>query len=109
MARPKLDKDVAENIRKAKWANKLKSVKTVLELGSVKHFDDIFDVIPKSKVAKEMMMAYGTFKNKVFSPGQFTILELERLAEIFSVDYNTIYTFVLCHIKHAEERRKSVT
>jgi hypothetical protein len=107
VARPILAKEVREQKNAARKANRLRSVKTVLEQGSCTDLEEIFGIIGKSLIAKDMMMSYDTFKRKTYSPELFSMVELERMAEIFDVDYDTIHSLILKHLKYNDRNKKN--
>ncbi len=87
-----------EEIRKRQ--HKLNSIKTDFEAGKIKSFEQVFAVMVESRLAIEMRMGFITFRNKVNNPGDFTVNELIRFAELIDVEINIILKFIFSLIKY---------
>jgi hypothetical protein len=76
----------------------------MIEVGSISGFKEIFDVIPKTLVSKEMGMNYQTFTRKVAEPDLFTIRELIHLASLFDVRSEDIFARIMIEITPVKKR-----
>lgn len=102
-------KVVSENEleRERKNRNRLKSVKSDFLAGNIKNFQQIYDVVAKSWIAKKLGMGFTTLKEKSDSPGDFTLNEIRRFADLIGVEFEELLTFVKALIKQNEKPAKS--
>ncbi len=61
------------------------AVKSMVEVGSISGFKEIFEIIPRTMVSKDMGMNYQTFTRKVAAPDLFTIREMNFMAAQFEI------------------------
>jgi len=83
-----------ESERARKRQHKLNSIKTDFEAGKIKSFEQIFAIMAESLIADEFGLGFTTFRNKTQSPGEFTLNNIRRFAEILDVDENIITKFI---------------
>jgi len=60
-------------------------IKALFREGDEYRFKDIFDIVPKPIVAKDLGMNYHTFTRKVEDPERFTLREIIKMAEMFAI------------------------
>lgn len=89
-----------------KRQHKLNSIKTDFEADKIKSFEQIFAIMAESRLAAELTMAFGTFRNKVLNPGDFTNNELVKMADLFDVDINIILKFIYSSMKYKNKYKE---
>jgi hypothetical protein len=82
------------------------AVKSMMEVNNISNFKEIFDIIPKTLVSKDMGMNYQTFTRKVEGPDQFTIRELISLSELFEVLPDALFRRILSDIPVSKKKGK---
>ena len=80
--------------RERRRQNKLDSIKNGFETNKTKSFDQIFAIMTESRLAKELGIGFTTFRNKIKSPGDFTMNELRRLSDLFQIDFDMVINFI---------------
>ncbi len=80
------------------------AVKALLEKGQIAEVAHIFDILPKSPTYKKMKMGYDRFIECLNSPGEFSLLELSRLADVIGIDDKVIIDIAY---KNMKTRRKT--
>jgi predicted nucleotidyltransferase len=63
-----------------------KTVKIVMEAGQIKNFKDIFKIIPKSVVGKDMH-TNNSMQRLINNPGSFTYDEINQMADLIGCEY----------------------
>lgn len=71
-----------------------KTVKIVLEVGQIKNFKDIFKIIPKSIVGKDMHTNNSRMQRLIDNPGEFTYDEIAEIARLIGCEYITLRDLV---------------
>lgn len=61
------------------------AIKSMMESGHISSFKEIFEIVPKTMVSKEMGMNYQTFTRKVNAAELFTLKELQAMAKLFDI------------------------
>jgi hypothetical protein len=90
------DKDVANESRRK---NRLASIKNELEAGRITNFEQIFAIMSETRLAIEMGISFYAFRRKVFDPGDFTLNEVIRFAQLFGVKYETMEVWLRNRLK----------
>jgi hypothetical protein len=67
--------------------HRYKTVKIVMEAGQIKNFKDIFKVIPKSIVGKDMHTNNNRMQRLINNPGSFTYDEINQMADLIGCEY----------------------
>ena len=70
----------------------------MVEDGSISHFKEIYEVIPKTLVSKDMGMNYQTFTRKVAEPDLFTMRELIFMSNLFDVNPDDLFKRILADL-----------
>jgi hypothetical protein len=60
-------------------------IKALFREGDRYRFKDIFDIVPKTIVAKDLGMNYHAFTRKVGDPERFTLKEIIKMADMFAI------------------------
>ena len=71
------------------------AIKSMIEDGSISSFKEIFEVIPKTLVSKDMGMNYQTFTRKVAEPDLFNFRELLFMANLFDVNPENLFKRIM--------------
>lgn len=71
-----------------------KTVRIVMDAAEIKAFKEIFKIIPKSVVAKDMHMNNNRMQSLIDSPGGFTFAEIDVMAKLFGCDYKKLRDLV---------------
>ena len=67
---------------------------------SIQRFSDIYNIIPKSSIAKALGLNSVSFSNsKSTKPDSFKVAEILKLAEILNVPYQKILDLIVQDIK----------
>lgn len=99
-------KSAKELEKEQKRQNKLNSLKNEFEGGKIKDFGQVFAIFNQSPLAKELDIPFYTFKQKIADPGEFTINELIRFAQLINVDDQLIVKFIFEHKKNLSKKTK---
>ncbi len=91
--------------KQQKRKNKLNSLKNEFEGGKIQSFDQLFAILDRSPLAKELNIPFYTFKKKVADPGEFTNNELRKLASLLNVAPELIVKFIFEQIQKKENRK----
>lgn len=70
------------------------ALKQWINSGEVKTFLDIFDIIPKTQVAKDSGIHYNRLNVKINNPVKFTVKDIVTLAELLEVDDRKLYELI---------------
>ncbi|HUC79456.1 MAG TPA: hypothetical protein VMR70_01015 [Flavisolibacter sp.] len=110
MVKSKKDGFENEGSKERKNKNRLKSVRSDFNAGSIDSFQQIYDVVAVSWIATKLGMGFTTLKNKSASPGDFTLNEIQRYADLIGIDFEDLLLFVKVRRgrpKHRTKKRKS--
>lgn len=88
-----------------------KTLKIVLDAGGVKAFKDIFKIIPKSIISKDMHTNNNRMQALIDNPGKFTYCEIAEIAGLIGCDYRQIRDLVekaagLAEVKPVKKKAK---
>jgi hypothetical protein len=92
--------------RERKNKNRLKSVKSDFLAGNIKSFQQIYDVVAISWIAEQLGMGFTTLKSKSNSPGDFSLNEIKRFADLIGVDFDDLLIFIKALIKQPKSIKK---
>ncbi|MCF6406217.1 hypothetical protein L3C95_25200 [Chitinophaga filiformis] len=79
------------------------TIKILIEKDHIKQFDQIFDIISRTNMAKDLGMNYQTFIYRLNRPVAFTLEQLFAIANLIGVDRRVIIELVL---KQLEAKKK---
>jgi hypothetical protein len=82
-----------------------KPLKTVIESGTVKGFEDLLTVVPFSVIRKDLGLSYQGMTNRMENGQKFLLQDLIRLAELIECDPLLLIKIVLLDI--SEQNRKT--
>lgn len=90
----KVVSEETEQDRERKNKNRLKSVKSDFVAGNIKNFQQIYDVVAISWIAKKLGMGFTTLKDKSNYPGDFSLNEIKRYSDLIGVEFEDLLSFV---------------
>ncbi|MBN8853007.1 MAG: hypothetical protein BGO55_14255 [Sphingobacteriales bacterium 50-39] len=93
--------------KKKQRANRLNSIRHCIENGVIKDFQGVFAIIRRTNLAPDLYMAPYTLRRKAEDPGQFTVYELLRFAELLNTPYNTMSAFVIQCLSNSRKSPQS--
>jgi hypothetical protein len=70
-------------------------VKTVIEAGKINRLEDIFLIVPKTTIARDLKIRPANFNEYINNVGLFTINEIEALAALIGVEYDVLYNILI--------------
>ena len=82
------------------------AIKSMVDDGSISTFKEIFEVIPKTLVSKDMGMNYQTFTRKVTDPELFTVREILFMANLFGVSSTDLFHRITAGLSPAKKKGK---
>lgn len=85
--------------------NRYNYVRSVWKAGDLTTFNDIFQIIPRSIVAKDLGLNYERFVKKIFRPERFTFEDVSRIARLLEIEPKILANLVLIAI---EENANSI-
>lgn len=75
------------------------AVQSMFESGKIQKFSDIFKVLPKTILARDMGQNYRTFVAKIASPDRFTVGEIRKIARLIDVTYAQMFESIITDIE----------
>jgi hypothetical protein len=75
------------------------TVKALLKIGHFNEFVDLFEVIPKSIVARDLGMNNIRFDKLIQRPERFIIWDVERIAGFIEIDLSVLLDLILKDIR----------
>jgi len=81
------------------------TVKKLITLGQLDSFEEIFDIVPKSVVARDLGMNNMRFSKLISDLGRFMLQDLHRMADFIEVD-GTILVMLADKQFMANKKRK---
>lgn len=70
------------------------ALKEWITSGGAKTFLEIFDIIPKTQVAKDSGIHYDRLNNKINDTSKFTIKDIVTIARLLEVDDVKLYELI---------------
>ncbi|WEK34159.1 MAG: hypothetical protein P0Y53_16850 [Candidatus Pseudobacter hemicellulosilyticus] len=70
------------------------TVKMYIDAGAIKSFQDIFDILPKSILSRDLRLNYSRLVKRVHNPNLFTLREIRQMAELIEVDGLVVYRLI---------------
>jgi hypothetical protein len=77
-------------------------VHSIWAAGHLNCFAEIFDIIPKSIVCKDLGINYGRFAKKTNKPGLMTFNDVLRLSDLLHIEQKALAAMVLDQILAAK-------
>jgi hypothetical protein len=71
-----------------------KSVKSLIEAGQLKNFQDIYDFVPKSVIAAGLGINYYKSTKHYNNPGTWEVDEVIALSKLLDVDDTILYKLI---------------
>jgi hypothetical protein len=79
------------------------TIKVLVEAGHIKQFDQIFDTVSRTNMAKDLGMNYQTFIYRLNRPIAFTLEQLIAIANLIGIERRVIIDLV---IKQVDAKKK---
>ena len=70
------------------------ALKLYIESGAIKSFTEIFDIVPKSKIAKDTGISFVRLTKKINHPEKFTVKDIVIIAQLIEVESIKIYKLI---------------
>ena len=83
-----------------------KPLKTVIESGTVKGFEDLLTIVPFSVIRKDLGLSYQGMNNRMGDGQKFLLQDLIRLAELVDCDPLLLIKIVLLDINEQKRKKK---
>ncbi len=80
------------------------TVKFLIEAGQITTLSGIFDVVPKTVVAKDFGTNYQRFVRLINNPELFRLKEIYTLARMFGIDEMKMFTLINNQYKGKKKR-----
>ena len=74
------------------------AVQSLITVGKIQKFSDIFKYIPKTIVARDLGLNYRSFVGKVNAPNRFGVLDILKLAEYIDCPPGKIFDLIVADI-----------
>ncbi|TDW97077.1 hypothetical protein [Dinghuibacter silviterrae] len=74
---------------------KMKSIRTLFLANKIKKLSDLFYYMPKTNISKEIGCNYQTFTRKAKHPEHFTVNEILKIGEAYSLTPIELYILIL--------------
>lgn len=81
-------------------------LKPLIETENIKTFDQIFSILPKTVVAKDMGINYVRFLAKIRKPEEFRLKDLMTLSSLMGSETELILKLILTDIRNRKTARK---
>ena len=78
----------------AKLRRKLNVIKSGLELGQLKTFEEIFSILSETRFGEQIGISFYTLRKKIDQPVDFRIAELIQMASVIGTEYSVVHDFV---------------
>lgn len=76
-------------------------IETMIQIGKIRTWSDIFTYIPKTVVAKDLGKKVDRFNELVADPAQFRLYEIESLACFFEIDIEVLLRLITAYRRRA--------
>jgi hypothetical protein len=67
---------------------------SVWAVGELKSFREIFDIVPKSTVARDLGLNYGRFAKRINRPGMLTYREAYKMAKLIGIEFMALSSLI---------------
>jgi hypothetical protein len=81
-------------------------VKTMIEAGKINRLEDIFPIVPKTTIARDLKIRPANFNEYIDNIGLFTINEIEALAGFIGIEYDVLYNILIQQHRFQKEAKK---
>jgi hypothetical protein len=83
------------------------TIKVLIEKEHIKTFNDIYNYIPKSNLARELNMNTDRMTQLMEHPEKFTLEKLVKIAGVLDVDFKTILELVYQQLQENKKKIKT--
>lgn len=70
------------------------TIRLYIQAGAISSFGEIFDILPKSVLSRDLRLNYIRLVKKIQDPNLFTLREMRRMAELIEVDDEVIFNLI---------------
>jgi hypothetical protein len=83
------------------------ALKTYIDSGEMKHFTELFDIVPRSVIVRDSGINYTRLTNKIKGPEKFTVKDILIMSQLIGVESNKIYRLIASSVdKKAFKNRR---
>ena|GEM_PF-6340790 len=82
---------------------RLDTIAPLVDQKKIVTLGDIFHFVPRTTVAKHIGVDGKTFHSRLLDPEALTILQIHRMADLFSLSRETMYDLVRAHIREIKK------
>ncbi|QEC44819.1 hypothetical protein [Pseudobacter ginsenosidimutans] len=82
-----------------------KTLKRLLESGSIEDMDEIVSIVGKTKLKTTVGIHYDTFLKRVKKPEDFAIKHIKRLADLIGVDPRIVTNLIFDKMEKKSKRK----
>ena len=83
-----------------------RAVRDLIQGGSISKLSEIFEILPRSLMAKDMHMNYKSLLNKTDHPNLFTADDMMKMGSVVGISEDRIFTIVLNSIRSNSKKTK---
>ena len=73
--------------------------KVMLQGNKLESLEEMFKIVPRTVIAKDLHINNSTIKHYIKYPGRFTINHVMELADLLRYDHKKLYAFITKEIK----------
>lgn len=81
-------------------------VKRLIDGGFMKSFRDIFEIIPKTRVATDLGMNNKRFSRLMHHTDEFVLVDIFRMARLFDVQEDSMLKMIIDQYRDDRRRKK---
>lgn len=82
-----------------------KTLKRLLESGSIEDLDEIVNIVGKTNLTNTIGMHYDTFRKRLNNPEDFSIKHIQRLANLIQVDPRLVANLIFDSLDKKKARK----
>ena len=81
-------------------------VKTMVEAGQINRLEDIFPIVSKTTLARDLKIRPAKFNEYIDDISLFTLQEIDALAALIGVPFDVIYNILIQQYRQQKEAKK---
>lgn len=74
--------------------NGYKILKLLVQNRQISTFEEIFEIISRTRLARDAKIHYNRLGNKVRNPEKFTVKDIRTLAKLIDIDPLVLFSFI---------------
>jgi len=82
----------------------IRTIRRWLEEGTIKSWQDVFEIMPMSRVSLTIGIAYNPFLMRIKYPEKFSIAEMQEIAKAFGCGYEAVHHFIYYKLVRKKKR-----